>query len=107
MEKIILPSQDFIRIVNKSDIIYCKSNDCYTNVHLQHEEVIIVCKPLVKVSADLKSEQFIRVNQSYIVNRNCIKIIHKKRKVIELENCVEIPFTCTLRYLLSGVIDGI
>jgi two-component system LytT family response regulator len=99
MKKIIIPSQGNLRIVSHSDIIYCKSDNCYTNIFLDNGEQFIVCKSLKKIFSELGSEMFIRVNQSYLINKNYIKFIDKKSRQVELINNQRIPFTITSIHL--------
>jgi len=59
-------------------------------------------KSLAKVTReDLNSTDFIRVNQSFLVNKNFIKFIDKKNKLLELKNEYRVPFTTSLKDLLE------
>lgn len=100
MEKLIIPSQDYLRFVGQNEIILCKSDNCYTSVYLISGEELVICKSLTKLSLQLHPTIFIRINQSYLVNREFIKLINKKKKHIELTNDKQIPFTITIKELL-------
>lgn len=93
MKKIIINTQDYIHFINQQDILYCKSDDCYTNIHLVNNDSFMVCKSLAMFSKELCSVVFIRVNQSYLINRNFVKFIDKKSKMIHMLNNVIIPFS--------------
>lgn len=101
MKKMIVHTQGKVRFISQLDINYCKSDNCYTSVFLDDGEEIIVCKSLTKIGLELDRELFIRINQSYLVNKECIKLIDKKNKRIELENNVVIPFNTSLTSLFA------
>jgi DNA-binding LytR/AlgR family response regulator len=101
MNKIIINSQDQLRFVAQQDITHCKSDNCYTTLFLNNSEEHVVCKSLTKVFKELDQQMFIRVNQSYIVNKNYIKMIDKKKKTVELIGNQQIPFTTTISTLLN------
>ncbi|ATP57181.1 hypothetical protein CPT03_12210 [Pedobacter ginsengisoli] len=101
MKKLMVSSQESLRLVSCSDILYCKSDNCYTSIFLNNGEELVVCKSLKKISQELNPLLFIRVNQSYLINKDFIKIIDKKNKFIELASSQRIPFTTTISELLS------
>lgn len=101
MKKIIIHSQDLIRVIDQSEILFCKSDNCYTTIFLSDNEEHVICKSLSKTFKELDTAVFIRVNQSYVININFIKSIDKKKKTIELIGSRVIPFTTTLTDLLS------
>ncbi|ATP57183.1 hypothetical protein CPT03_12220 [Pedobacter ginsengisoli] len=101
MKKLMISSQESLRLVSCSDIIFCKSDNCYTSIFLDNGEELVVCKSLKKISQELDSLLFIRVNQSYLINKDFIKIIDKRNKFIELVSSQRIPFTKTIAELLS------
>ncbi len=101
IDKIILYSQDRIRLALQNDITYCKSDSCYTKIFFSDGDCVMISKSLAKFSKELNSENFVRVNQSFLVNKNCIKLIYKKSKEIELNNQIKIPFTITIHKLLA------
>ena len=98
--KLVIHSQDYLRLINPDNITYCKSDNCYTDIFLDCGERILISKSLTKFSKELDSDRFIRVSQSYIININHIKLIDKKKKWIELINQTRIQFTITIKQLL-------
>ncbi|TFF36138.1 LytR/AlgR family response regulator transcription factor [Mucilaginibacter psychrotolerans] len=101
MKKVIVNSQDQLRFLEQSEITHCKSDNCYTTIYLDNNEEHIVCKSLTKLFKELDPLVFIRINQSYVINKNYIKLIDKKKKVVELNGNKQIPFTTTLSSLLN------
>lgn len=103
MKKIALCSSDKISLVIEDNILFCKSDGCYTTVYLNNASELLACKSLSKISKELSSDCFIRVSQSYLVNLQYIKTIHKKEKCVELYNDVKIPFTISIKRFLVGL----
>lgn len=100
INKILVTEQDHVHLLSLNEIKFCQSDDCYTIIHVNNGSKYMVTKSLVKFSKELNSQQFIRVNQSYLVNINFIKSINKKKKHITIDNTDPIPFTLTIRELL-------
>jgi two-component system LytT family response regulator len=101
LNKLIIHTQNHVRFVNQHDIIYCKSDNCYSNIYLGDEDHLIICVPLTKFARRLDNRIFLRVSQSYIVNTNYIKSIDKKRKIILMMNKSQVPFTIRIKELLE------
>ncbi|WP_457126447.1 LytR/AlgR family response regulator transcription factor [Mucilaginibacter sp. HD30] len=100
-EKIILSQQDNIFFVHPDEILFCQSDSCYTSIYLITGNRVLIVKSLTKFQSELSQKDFIRVNQSYLVNMRFVKIIDKKKRCLELENDHVIPFTVTLKHLLN------
>ncbi|MDN5285015.1 MAG: hypothetical protein JWR38_1289 [Mucilaginibacter sp.] len=103
MDRLIIHSQDQLRFIFQNDIAYCKSDNSYTTLYLSNKEELIICKSLTKVLKDLSPQLFIRINQSYIVNKNYIKLIDKRKRLVELTDSRQIPFTTTISNLLNMI----
>lgn len=100
MAKIVIASQDHLRFINEEEILFCKSDNCYTYIFLSTTEKLIVSKSLAKFSKELNSSDFVRVSQSFLINIKYIRSIDKKRKLIHLTDMSEIYFTSSLKDLL-------
>lgn len=100
LKKIIIHCHDRLYVLDQNDILFCKSNNNYTDIQLA-ERKIKVSKTLASVSKDLESKCFIRVSQSYLINKNHIKSVDKKKKCIELINELKIQFTTTIKELVQ------
>jgi DNA-binding LytR/AlgR family response regulator len=98
-----IPQQNVIHVIDQLQIIFCQSDDCYTWVHLKDGQRHLIVKSLIKFSKELNPTLFIRVNQSYLINKSYIKIIDKKKKCLVLLNDHIIPFTLTLKELLLQI----
>jgi two-component system LytT family response regulator len=67
--KITLPQQDGFKVVQISDILYCKADDNYTEIVLENRKYL-VSKTLKYFEEALKEFPFARIHKSYLVNVN-------------------------------------
>lgn len=75
--KIVLPDYNGYTMVKISDIIYCKADGSYTEVHLINGKKIIASKLLKSLEELLPQATFYRIHKSYLVNLNLIKRFNK------------------------------
>ncbi|MDG5491217.1 LytTR family DNA-binding domain-containing protein [Psychroserpens sp. SPM9] len=77
--------------VNMEDIIYCKSDGNYTEIHLVNDEKQMLSKKLKEIE-EQTSVSFFRVHNSYLVNINFIKEFVKNEGLyLVLQNGSSIP----------------
>ena len=76
--KITLPQQDGFQVLNVADIVYCKADDNYTEIHLENKK-ILVSKTLKYFEEALADFPFARIHKSYLVNVNEV-VKYKKGK---------------------------
>lgn len=69
--KITIPQQDGFEVVNVSDILFCKADDNYTEIHFENSKKL-VSKTLKYFEEVLKEYSFARIHKSYLVNVNAI-----------------------------------
>ena len=74
--KITLPQQDGFQVLNVADIIFCKADDNYTEIHLEQKK-ILVSKTLKYFEDALGEFSFARIHKSYLVNVN--EVVKYKR----------------------------
>ncbi len=67
--KITLPQQDGFQVLDVNDILYCKADDNYTEIHLENKK-ILVSKTLKYFEEALSKFAFARIHKSYLVNVN-------------------------------------
>lgn len=101
MKKILISNGHCVRLVAQRHIVFCKSDNCYTSFFLDNGDELVVCQSLKKVQQGLDFNIFIRVSQSYLINKEYILLIDKKQKMLELSGGHRIPFTKTLNQLVS------
>jgi two-component system LytT family response regulator len=76
--KITIPQQDGFEVLDVNDIVFCKADDNYTEIHLATSKKL-VSKTLKYFEEALKEYPFARIHKSYLVNINAI-IKYKKGK---------------------------
>lgn len=65
--KITIPQQDGFQILDVGDIFFCKADDNYTEIYLEHKK-ILVSKTLKYFEEALSEYPFARIHKSYLVN---------------------------------------
>lgn len=103
MKKLLVSSGSLLRLIPHQEIVFCKSDNYYTSFFLNNGEELIVCRSLRKVQDELDESTFLRVSQSYLINKNFIYIIDKKNKLISLTTNYKVPFTTTLQELILAI----
>ena len=69
-----LPVTDGLVVVQMDEMLYCKSDDNYTEVYMRTEKKpYVISRPLSEFDAFLQHQGFVRIHQSYLINRKHIK----------------------------------
>lgn len=85
--KISIPTQDGFEVLNTADILYCKADDNYTEIHLNTNTKKLVSKTLKYFEDALSDSGFARVHKSYLVNvGEIVKYIKGKGGSVQLSN---------------------
>ena len=69
--KITIPQQDGFEVLYINDIVFCKADDNYTEIHLANSKKL-VSKTLKYFEEALTEYTFARIHKSYLVNVNAI-----------------------------------
>lgn len=81
------------RYIDTRDICYFQADNNSTDIHLNNGEMITAFKTL-KHFEGILPHPFVRIHNSYIVNRNCISRIHTGNAVCYIKNTtVKLPFS--------------
>jgi len=89
--KITIPQLNGFEVINSADILYCKADDNYTEIHLNTNKKKIVSKTLKYFEDILIDGSFARVHKSYLVNVNeVVKYVKGKGGSVVLSNGKEI-----------------
>jgi two-component system LytT family response regulator len=89
--KITIPQQDGFEVLNISDILYCKADDNYTEIHLNTNKRKVVSKTLKYFEQALQDCNFARIHKSYLVNvSEIVKYIKGKGGSVILRNGKEV-----------------
>jgi len=76
--KITVPQQDGFEVIKTSDILFCKADDNYTEIHMNTGK-LLASKTLKYFEVALQEFGFSRIHKSYVVNVNSI-VKYKKGK---------------------------
>lgn len=76
--KITIPVQDGFEVIDVNDILFCKADDNYTEIHLENSKKL-VSKTLKYFEMALEKYDFARIHKSYLVNINAV-VKYKKGK---------------------------
>lgn len=89
--KITIPQQNGFEVLSTDDILYCKADDNYTEIHLNNNKRKVVSKTLKYMEDVLKDANFVRVHKSYLVNINeIVQYLKGKGGSVVLSNGKEI-----------------
>jgi two-component system, LytTR family, response regulator len=104
-KKIALPDADEVRYINIEDIVFCKSNNSYTVFHVAGiHHPITVSKPISEYEELLQPYHFIRIHQSYLINKNKIQSFKKDDGgSLLMENGSVIPVSRQRKHLLRDL----
>lgn len=67
-DKIAIHNHDSIHLVGHDDIVYCKSDGNYTELHLSSNTRVLASKSLKTIEESLPRATFKRVHKSFLVN---------------------------------------
>ncbi len=67
-DKIAIHNHDSIHLVGYDDIVYCKSDGNYTELHLSNNTRVVASKSLKTIEESLPQASFRRVHKSFLVN---------------------------------------
>ncbi|MBW6499301.1 MAG: LytTR family DNA-binding domain-containing protein [Bacteroidales bacterium] len=67
-DKIAIHNHDSIHLVDHDDIVYCKSDGNYTELHLCSKTRVVASKSLKTIEESLPRASFKRVHKSFLVN---------------------------------------
>lgn len=71
-------------IINPEEILYCKADGAFTEIHLINKSIEITFLFLSKVEEILLPYGFIRISRSIIINRNFIRKVYLKSNTVVL-----------------------
>lgn len=93
------------RYIEAKDICYLQADNNSTDLHLKNGEVVTAFKTL-KHFEGILSFPFIRIHNSYIVNKNCISRIHTGNTVCYIKNTTtKLPFSKSYKANIDLIIS--
>ena len=78
-------------LTTEEDIISCHSSGNYTEIHLNDGRRVVISKTLKEVQKSFKTNYFVRVHHSHLINlRHAIKFLKKDGARLLLDNGKEV-----------------
>lgn len=97
-KRLVLKTMESIFIVELHDIIRCESDKNYTSFFLQNGKKIIVSKTLKEYETLLQGHNFMRVQQSHLININFVERFDKANGgFVVMKDKSEIPLSASKR----------
>jgi two-component system, LytTR family, response regulator len=90
-DRIVLRSQDFVKLVELKDIIYLQADNSYTIFFLNTGMKMVITRHLKEYDDLLSAKSFMRTHKSYLINELYIDRYHPKEGIIYLKDATEIP----------------
>ena len=85
MDKIAIPTSSGFKFTQVSDIVYCKANGVYSEIHLLDGTVISGSKSLKEIEELLPNELFFRCHKTYLINTNhCVEYNRAEELILML-----------------------
>ena len=69
-QKIAIPTTDGLQFIKINDILYLEANNNYTHLSLADSKKFVVCQTLKIFEDILPSDTFVRIHNSFIINKN-------------------------------------
>ena len=93
------------RYIDAKDICYFQADNNSTDIYLNNGEMITAFKTL-KHFEGILSSPFVRIHNSYIVNRNYIARIHTGNSACYIKNTItKLPFSKSYKANIDGIIS--
>ena len=103
LKPLIVNSKNYIHFIQQADILYVKADGTYTYIILAGEgKDVNASKPLNLILKELNSAFFLKISQSYYVNRNYIAGVNKKLKMVLLTNGDTLKYTIKVNEFMEN-----
>lgn len=104
--KIAIPTVHGFEFIKTEDILYCKSENNYTNIFLQNGEKKLISKTLKDVEKTLVNHMFLRIHQSFLINPKYLKQYNKNDGgYVIMDDGHSLPVSKHKRHLLTDFYD--
>ncbi len=102
--QIVIPTKEELFVMKVDEIIRCEAAKGYTFIYAKDRKEILSSKTLKEYEKMLPNDQFIRVHQSHLVNKNFIKN-YERKGIIILNNDKEIPVSTRRRQFVINALN--
>lgn len=90
-KRIVLRTQQYLELIDLTEIIYAESDAGYTSFHLANGKKIVTSKTLKEYESLLPESLFIRAHQSFLVQKSYVARYHKEDGILILKDNTSIP----------------
>ena len=106
--KIAVPIADGYEFLETNQILFCQSENNYTNIFLANGTKLLISKTLKEVEKTLEKYLFMRIHQSFLINPNYMKNYHRKDGgYVMMDNGQRIPVSHHKKELLTGLFEAV
>jgi len=107
-QKLVLPTNEGIHIIQIDNIIRCEADDYYTRIFLADKRMIMVSKTLKNTEELLSGKSFVRSHKSHLVNLQFVKkYVKSDGGYLELKDGTTIPVSRRKKELILNYIQNI
>lgn len=106
--RLVLKTQESVNVVELDQIIRCEADRNYTSFFLQDDKKILVSKTLKEYEILLTGYNFLRVQQSHLININYVDRYDKKNGgAVVMKNGAEVPLSPAKRELFFKKLENL
>ena len=106
--RLVLKTQESVHVVELDQIIRCEADRNYTSFFLQDDKKILVSKTLKEYEILLTGYNFLRVQQSHLININYVDRYDKKNGgAVVMKNGAEAPLSPAKRELFFKKLENL
>ncbi len=106
--RLVLKTQESVHVVELDDIIRCEADRNYTSFYLKDNRKILVSKTLKEYETLLSAHNFLRVQQSHLININYVDRYDKKNGgAVVMKDRSEVPLSPAKRDIFFNRLENI
>lgn len=106
--RLVLKTQESVHVVELDEIIRCEADRNYTSFFLQNNKKILVSKTLKEYETLLAGHNFLRVQQSHLININYVDRYDKKNGgAVVMKDGSEVPLSPAKRDVFFKRLENI
>lgn len=106
--RLVLKTQESVHVVDLDDIIRCEADRNYTSFFLKGDKKILVSKTLKEYETLLSGHNFLRVQQSHLININYVDRYDKKNGgAVVMKDGSEVPLSPAKREIFFKRLENI
>jgi two-component system LytT family response regulator len=106
--RLVLKTQESVHVVDLDDIIRCEADRNYTSFYLKGSKKILVSKTLKEYETLLSSHNFLRVQQSHLININYVDRYDKKNGgAVVMKDGSEVPLSPAKRDIFFNRLENL